>query len=104
MTEKTIITADPEDGDNDTIPHVEIRFTPAADDDVDMVIHVLNDPSPDKPASAALLTGLAVLALERQGYIAKAVDRMFPDGPPSEKAATDHIILLMSQEANALAV
>jgi hypothetical protein len=102
----TLVSADADDGDNDAIPHLSIAFSRAegVTDDVDMVIHILNNPSPDKPASKALLTGLAILALERQGYVAKAVERMFPSGAPTEKAATDHVILLMSQEANELAV
>lgn len=100
----SVITVQPTSGDNDDVPHISIAFWRGETDrqEVDLVIHRLESPDEDAPASNALLAGVAILALERQGYIDKAVERMWPNGRPTEKEATDYIDLLLTADANAI--
>lgn len=99
MSDKTIIGVEARSGNNADVPQISIALWRGSEnkDEIDYVIHVLDKPT-DQPASPALLTGLAILALERRGYLAKAAARMFPDGPPTEAEAIDHINLLLDEE------
>ena len=104
-SEITLVTVQPQDGEDNTgVPHLSVAFYVGEDDptEVDMVIGVLEDAS-ERPASNALLTGLAVLALERQGFVARAIEQMFPQGRPTERQAVEHVQLLTTDEANARA-
>ena len=101
MPDITFVTAEATDEDEEAqVPHLSVAFYPSEDyTEVDMVIGVLEDPT-DAPASNALLTGLTVMALERQGYVAMALQKMFPEGRPrpTEKEATEYVRRLMADD------
>lgn len=67
---------------------------------VDLSVHVLANPDPDKPASHALLYGVAIMILDQTGVIARTIEEYLRDGPVTETAAVRAINLLIQQDAN----
>ncbi len=70
------------------------------DQDVDLAIRVKADVSADRPASAALLHGLAILVLDQQGDIAATIAKMFPGQRPSELEVSNFIDLVIKEDLN----
>lgn len=73
-------------------------------DEFDTIVQVPLIPSPDKPASAALLTGLAVLVLSQQGLVEATVKQLVDGGPISETRAIEMAELLLRRDDNDLPV
>lgn len=69
-------------------------------DEVEVAVSIPTSPATDKVASAALLHGLGIMVLDQQGIIGRTLEKMFPDGLPSEAQACTMIHLLLENEAN----
>ena len=83
-------------------PDFSLSFWPLEGDrdEVEVSVHVKTNPSHERVASAALIHGIAVMALDQQGQIGEMAAEMFPNGLPSEAEAVALIELLMKEDAN----
>lgn len=97
---ETLVTTEPHDDDNDSVPHIGFAFHSTEGDEVDITLSILEKPRADRTASLALLTGLVLLAFERSNQVAATITRMFPHGLPTEAAATDIIKFLLKDDLN----
>lgn len=89
-------------GDTDLAPEFSLSAWIGENDPdvVDILVHVSNAPSAAKPASSALLYGLAILTLDKQDVISAQIDALCKDGVPSEASVIDSINLLLKADAN----
>lgn len=71
-------------------------------DDIELAINIPEEPQLDRHASLALLYGLAILTLDRQGTLNAMIDQFLIEGPINEIDATNRITLLMMKETNDL--
>jgi hypothetical protein len=64
-------------------------------DDFDVVVHIKTDLSDERPASPALLTGLAIMIAEQQGTLNKIIETVFPIDHPTEKQVEAYLGMLI---------
>jgi len=89
------------DGQEDLAPDFALSaWKPEDGDDIDLVIHVPENPSATKLASLPLIYGLAVMTLEQQGVIARQMNLLQIAGPVTEAAACEAIALILQEETN----
>jgi len=69
-------------------------------DEVELMIHHTEEPSAAKPASNALLYGLAIMTLDQQGVISNEIDKLCLKGVPNEAEVCRQIKFLLESDAN----
>lgn len=102
QVDHTLVATRESDPDLKVYPDFALSCWPMAGDpdQVEVAISIPVEPSASKPASAALIHGLAIMVLDQQGVIGDVAEKMFPNGLPSEAQACTMINLLLEPEAN----
>jgi hypothetical protein len=100
---EALVATRPSDPNLKRLPDFSLSLWTSDDDpsEVEVIVHVKEDVDPTQRASAALIHGLVILALDHQGILQQATEKMFPNGFPTETQVVDHITLLLEQEINA---
>jgi hypothetical protein len=83
------------------LPEFQLLAFDAGSGDVELQIGTPVHPSISRPASQALLYGLAILMLDQMGVLSRMIDEeLLADGPINEIDAVNRITLLLNQDAN----
>lgn len=87
------------DGKGEMIPEFSLMVFDNGEN-VDIAIHTPRQPDISKHASLGMLYGLALLTLERQGYVQHVVDHYMQQGTMSEIDCMNAITLIMDKTGN----
>lgn len=86
-------------GEGELIPEFSLLVFDEGNN-VDIAIHTPREPDIRRHASLGMLYGLALLSLERQGLVQKAVDHFLEHGPMNEVDCINAMNLLLQEPGN----